>query len=271
MGGEDSYLGLEVLILCSQAHAAEIGKEAERSPDPAKVYSKKKKMAMGPAKEALKYAKKLQSKRCVSHGLLAVAEAGMVVGDFNAALKSAAKAETAYKDAKDEAGEAATYLIRGEVHFASKENKKAEDFASKAEALAASGKERMLEARAQDLIYRIHGGGQAAAQQGFMQDMMMGMGGDVGAQSLEAAPQKQGLDPKFVEGIVMKTAKDSTGLDDELHLDSPLMESGMDSLSSVSFRNQLMREVGMNLPAALMFDYPCVRAIVDNVVEMSKA
>merc|ERR1712190_631832 len=53
--GEDSYLGLEVLILCAQAHSAEIGKEAERSPDPAKVYAKKKKMAMGPAKEALKF------------------------------------------------------------------------------------------------------------------------------------------------------------------------------------------------------------------------
>merc|ERR1711912_91909 len=90
-------------------------------------------------------------------------------------------------------------------------------------------------------------------------------------QSIQAA-QKEGLDPKAVAEKVMEAARSVIGLeDDSVHMDSPLMETGMDSLSSVQFRNVLMRAFdGMTMPASLMFDYPTVLQITDHVVAQSK-
>merc|ERR1712217_379128 len=95
---------------------------------------------------------------------------------------------------------------------------------------------------------------------------MMPMSGGGGA----AVAEKKGMDPEHVRQIVNSTALGSLATDEEIHIDSPLMESGMDSLSSVAFRNSLNQQLGMNLPAALMFDYPSQRAIIDHVVEQSK-
>ncbi|CAE7791375.1 pikAII [Symbiodinium sp. CCMP2592] len=47
-------------------------------------------------------------------------------------------------------------------------------------------------------------------------------------------------------------------------MDSPLMEAGMDSLSSVEFRNQVRNLVpGINLPASMVFDYPNLKSMTD--------
>merc|ERR1712190_617698 len=98
----------------------------------------------------------------------------------------------------------------------------------------------------------------------------MGVDEPQAEESAAAAPAKKGLDPAHVKDIVSKTVLASLATDDEVHEDSPLMETGMDSLTSVSFRNGLNQRLGMNLPAALMFDYPSQRAIVDHVIEVSQ-
>jgi len=48
----------------------------------------------------------------------------------------------------------------------------------------------------------------------------------------------------------------------ELAVDSPLLESGMDSLSGVEFRNRLVTEfVGVRMPNSLIFDHPTVHGL----------
>lgn len=80
------------------------------------------------------------------------------------------------------------------------------------------------------------------------------------------------LDPEMVMNKVTEVARMATAGDEgDLDVDSPLMDLGMDSLSSVAFRNSLMSEFqGLSLPASLMFDYPNIRLISDEILEVSK-
>ncbi|CAE7346884.1 pikAII, partial [Symbiodinium pilosum] len=68
-----------------------------------------------------------------------------------------------------------------------------------------------------------------------------------------------GLDAAMVQATVQEMARQAIGVDDELFLDSALMDSGMDSLTAVSFRNGLQQQLGVKLPSSLMFDYPTMK------------
>merc|ERR1719464_904523 len=91
-----------------------------------------------------------------------------------------------------------------------------------------------------------------------------GGGGDAGGQVAQAAApasvaaKPKGLDPAFVRKQLMTFVKDVMATDDELELDSPFMEAGMDSLSSVSLMSMVAKE------------FPMVRALEDHLVEESK-
>eukprot|EP00438_Fugacium_kawagutii_P013961 Skav203427 [mRNA] locus=scaffold1743:429376:432457:- [translate_table: standard] len=55
---------------------------------------------------------------------------------------------------------------------------------------------------------------------------------------------------------------------DDLSGDAPLMEAGLDSLSSVDFRNSVAKELpGVKLPSTLMFDHPTTKAIATFAAE----
>eukprot|EP00747_Dinoflagellata_sp_TGD_P163141 gnl/TRDRNA2_/TRDRNA2_181504_c0_seq1.p1 gnl/TRDRNA2_/TRDRNA2_181504_c0~~gnl/TRDRNA2_/TRDRNA2_181504_c0_seq1.p1 ORF type:complete len:723 (-),score=149.05 gnl/TRDRNA2_/TRDRNA2_181504_c0_seq1:60-1928(-) len=96
-------------------------------------------------------------------------------------------------------------------------------------------------------------------------------------EAMEAAPApaaaavKKDLDPAWVANVVRETVRVSVGdLDDGFAMDSALMEQGMDSLSSLWFRQSLVKETGLNLPAALIFDHPTAASITDAIIEISK-
>eukprot|EP00927_Polykrikos_kofoidii_P027406 TRINITY_DN24121_c0_g1_i1.p1 TRINITY_DN24121_c0_g1~~TRINITY_DN24121_c0_g1_i1.p1 ORF type:complete len:1726 (+),score=253.18 TRINITY_DN24121_c0_g1_i1:168-5180(+) len=56
--------------------------------------------------------------------------------------------------------------------------------------------------------------------------------------------------------------------DEELEVDAALLESGMDSLSGVEFRNRLLGEFGgIRIPNSAVFDYPTVTALAEFVSE----
>merc|ERR1719343_19205 len=100
------------------------------------------------------------------------------------------------------------------------------------------------------------GGGEAAAAPG------AGM-------SIEVAKPK-GLNPEDVQQTVVAMAREAVGVDDGLYLDSPLMDSGMDSLTAVSFRNGLQQSLNVKLPSSLMFDYPTMKEVANRIVELSQ-
>merc|ERR1712176_1369032 len=98
------------------------------------------------------------------------------------------------------------------------------------------------------------------------------MGGGEATQVVQAAPvsveaaKPKGLDPAFVRKQLMTFVKDVMATDDELELDSPFMEAGMDSLSSVSLMSMVAKEFQMALSPSLVFDFPTVRALEDHLV-----
>lgn len=79
------------------------------------------------------------------------------------------------------------------------------------------------------------------------------------------------MDPAVIEQMVMDAIAGSVGSDDAVELDASLMDSGMDSLSSVAFRNDLQKAIGFKLGAALIFDYPTARTLIDFLVEESNS
>ncbi|CAK0823208.1 unnamed protein product [Prorocentrum cordatum] len=97
--------------------------------------------------------------------------------------------------------------------------------------------------------------------------------GAVAAAPAVPAPEEEekpkGLDHKVVMSTVKELAKQAIQLDEKLEEDGPLMDSGMDSLTSVAFRNSLQQVLGIKMPASLMFDYPTMREITDKVVQLS--
>merc|ERR1712203_68065 len=83
-------------------------------------------------------------------------------------------------------------------------------------------------------------------------------------------PKPKGLDRQMVQENVRELAVQAIGLDDDVTLDGPLMDSGMDSLTAVSFRNSLSSTLNIKLPSSLMFDYPTINEITNRIVVLSE-
>merc|ERR1712151_1295715 len=96
-------------------------------------------------------------------------------------------------------------------------------------------------------------------------------GGGPASVAAAAPPKPRGLDPAVVKHKVLDMVKNVISSDDEIETDSPFMEAGMDSLSSVELVSQVAKEFQMALSPALIFDFPTVRMMVDHIVDESKA
>merc|ERR1712138_372100 len=90
------------------------------------------------------------------------------------------------------------------------------------------------------------------------------VGGMVASAAVEVFETKKisKLDPVDVGKKVMKfVIETAASEDDEVHMDSALMDAGIDSLAAVSFTNALASEFDLRMPASLIFDYPSINAV----------
>merc|ERR1712194_269316 len=72
-------------------------------------------------------------------------------------------------------------------------------------------------------------------------------------------------------GISVVTNTAANLLEEDLHLDTPFMESGFTSAMAVQYRMILNGELAVNLPATLMFDHPNMRSIGHYIVDLSRS
>eukprot|EP00439_Symbiodinium_sp_Y106_P081712 s190_g20.t2 len=78
-----------------------------------------------------------------------------------------------------------------------------------------------------------------------------------------AAPALPRLDKVSLRQMLQSIASEVVG-GGVVDQDAPLMDSGMDSLSAVEFRNRFTSKLpGVNLPNTLTFDYPTISSIAD--------
>merc|ERR1712050_509136 len=77
-----------------------------------------------------------------------------------------------------------------------------------------------------------------------------------------------GLEPAAIKNQIMDIAKGLIGDDEEVEIDSPLMESGLTSNTAVLLRDALTQTLpGLNLPVTLVFDYPSIGSMTDLIME----
>jgi acyl carrier protein len=268
---EERRLMADAQMLLAQTLLDAAAIQCDGAKDQVKILKKAGNKAMKAAKDALQTAKKVDDRTLIATATYTVALVNVTLGNGAEGLKGANLAVELFTELGSKSGGAGATALVAEAFYQMGENDKAVDVAQKAIALAQKCKDTVSENRASGLVDLIQGvpmGGDFLFGGGM--DMMQMMAA-AAASGAPAAVEKKGMDPEYVKGIVNTVALGSLATDEEIHLDSPLMESGMDSLSSVAFRNALNQQLGMNLPAALMFDYPSQRSIIDHVVEQSKA
>jgi len=189
------------------------------------------------------------------------------------AARASAESRDFFKKAGDARGEATSLLLQGNVANAMGQNREAKAFVESALELAAALGDAALEDDAAKLLDRIEGRGQPGAAVAALPAADQAPSGEAAAVAapVESVVAKaKGLDPDYVRKQLMTFVKDVMASDDELELDSPFMEAGMDSLSSVSLMSMVAKEFQMALSPSLVFDFPTVRALEDHLVEESK-
>lgn len=225
--------------------------------------------AVASAKSALALARWMGDKVQIGLSLIFLAQSHILANHTGEALRHAAEAQALFAELGDAAEEAHSLIIMAEIYAEDGKDDQAVEFANKGLTLARQVGDYGLEDRAITVVNDIIGK-KAQPEQKSQQQIEYQAEAAVSTTAV-AAPAKQGLDPEWVKETVTKMIQQSLAGDEEVHEDSPLLEAGMDSLTSVSFRNGLNQTLGMNLPAALMFDYPSMRAITAHVVEVSQS
>lgn len=259
----------ENLILSSEANIA------LAMQDNPKGLAKGSERSLKPAKEAFKVAKSIGAGKLMGMAMHQTAYVLLVTVKPDDALKAAREAVDIFRQVDERAREAGSVILIAEIYHSKNEDEKALDAANEGLMLAKACGDPKKEKDANKLVEQI-AGKKFAYYQPYPGDMPampqqaeVGGGGGGAAASSVAEVKQVGLDPGMVQATVSEMAKQAIGVDDELFLDSALMDSGMDSLTAVSFRNGLQQQLGVKLPSSLMFDYPTMKEVANRIVELS--
>jgi len=203
---------------------------------------------------------------------------GGLLSNHRGAVEACDAAYLMFKEAKDEAGEARCLTLRAYLHDNAGNPDKGLEVANEALEVAKESEDAQAEKEAEEAIAKIQASLKPKAsavqqqviyvQQDAPQLAVQNMA--QAAQSAVAVKVKAGLNPEQTMVKVKALVVDAIAMDDELETDSPLMESGMDSLASVAFMNEVAKEFKMQVSPALVFDFPTVRALTDHLVEESE-
>lgn len=180
------------------------------------------------------------------------------------------KALDLFQQANDKHGEAHTLILLAQIHITFERQKEAEELLRKSMTLFQEDGDNIGAFEANSVLQKLYSDmGMFRVQQQVQQRQDMDAIEEAPQASQAAGPIVKKLDPQQVVEKLMEMVRDSLGTDDEVEADNPLMDSGMDSLSSVQFRNEVSAHFSKPLPASLMFDFPTIRSMGHHIVEIS--
>jgi len=234
--------------------------------------------ALRSSAEAVTLSSRAGDRVLVAASRLARARLLSMTGRLHDAQRSAEEAVRWFRKAEDPLGEVKTLVLQGETALALNQKAEAKEFAESANELAMAMRDTQTQAEVADLLERIEkkmAPPKAVIQ---VQQIMstadsdapvVAAAADAGASMAKAKPK--GLDAIMVQKKVMEITANLMAGDDDLENDSPFMEAGMDSLSSVQLMSELGKEFQMAMSPSLVFDFPTVRALTDHLVEESQS
>ncbi|CAE8628595.1 unnamed protein product, partial [Polarella glacialis] len=196
------------------------------------------------------------------------AEALACAGRFEEALRAATQAGEML-ESSDQAGHARSLALQASLLGVLGELGRAKEVAQKALSAARSCGFKLAETMALEELERLQKARSAPSR---------AAGRPRESSTVQAAGSQgfvsEGLDPSMVRGKivthVMNVLSDIVDFD-VVDDDSPFMDIGMDSLSTIDLQNQLAKEFPFGRPSvSMLFDFPTVRELTDHIVEESK-
>jgi tetratricopeptide (TPR) repeat protein len=270
-GAEDPLCEAETLIMVAEVNYGVAIRQEQDTRKGVNTFHSCASKSWQSAKLAKARCERFKYKELLPKALCAVAEVG-VVFDATFAAKCAEEARSISSELDDDLGVATATILHANVLYHKGDNAAAKAMAEKGLVFADEAGSIDLKNDAQDIIRRCtpKAGEKPVAAQEVAAAAATTITDVAAASGTTVAAANQGLDPELVRETVMKIATQSIAADEELEVDTPLMDAGLDSLASVAFRNSLMTELKMQMPAALMFDYPNVRQLTDFITEKSR-
>mmetsp|Transcript_43295 Transcript_43295/g.92672 ORF Transcript_43295/g.92672 Transcript_43295/m.92672 type:complete len:793 (-) Transcript_43295:96-2474(-) len=237
--------------------------------------------ALRASKEGLAISRKLpekDQKQLLNRFLYAVGQASAALGKHKDALKAANEGMRLAVDQVDRHAECGMLVLFAMIHHWNEQPGDAKSYATKALELSRKLKDAHLESMAVDLLSQIAPQGAAPSSSAdAAAAAAAAAAADAGPAEADSKDQNAAAGPyagPTSEVLIPKINELAMSLlsTDELHEDTPLMDSGLDSLSMVQFRNVLQQQFpGVPMPASLVFDHPTVRAVSDHILEELQA
>eukprot|EP00440_Ansanella_granifera_P032408 gb/GFBE01035167.1/.p1 GENE.gb/GFBE01035167.1/~~gb/GFBE01035167.1/.p1 ORF type:complete len:963 (+),score=230.90 gb/GFBE01035167.1/:1-2889(+) len=207
------------------------------------------------AKRAIALARRGNRQDLLASALCALSQAQLLAGDSEAARQAASSAATVSRSAGDRLGEATALVVSANALLVGGKLDLAKQAASKSLLLF------------QELRDYIGEGMAKAAIDAIENPAPPNQGTAVGKVRVMVRRQKTSADPEVFREKVRRVVTEIVGMDGIMD-DTPLMQSGLTSQSSVLLRNALSKEApGASLPFTLMFDYPSISDLSAFLVE----
>jgi len=210
-------------------------------------------------------AKRSDNKGLIGTAWCHLARVHIVTAKYDQAMKAREEALQIFKEIGDKREESIAITVGAEVHFAKQEFQKCIDIANAGLELAKKCVDARAEAYAVVVLNYVYTIVRPSEGMMMMEDTSGGGGGaEASAAAAELAPYA-GPTADSLRPQLQEMALNLLG-SDEVAADAPLMDSGLDSLSMVQFRNTLQQTFqGVPMPASLVFDHPSVSAIADYI------
>uniref|UniRef100_A0A7S0AL49 Tetratricopeptide repeat protein 29 n=1 Tax=Pyrodinium bahamense TaxID=73915 RepID=A0A7S0AL49_9DINO len=216
------------------------------------------------AKEAVGIAVKIKDTGLEAAANYWVSHLHLMQGQVREGQQSASKTVSLARENKDTGLEVRTMVLTAHAHMALGEQAQAVKVLNEAIAVAQEASDGEGQGMASAVLETIVG-----SQQQAMPAWNPAMAQQFEAAAASAAPVAEyvGPEPMMVRQYIMGLVQNMTGSSDEVDGDTPLMESGIDSLASVELRTQLQQEFRLNLPSTVMFNYPTISTMTRLLVD----